>query len=99
LKRNNEILLSDSTQSQRDLIRALSLLKESQAELQRLQDLLKALKAESLQAKADLSTANSELKQVSESFKQYEREKKREIRKYQIISVVLLLTTGALAFK
>jgi hypothetical protein len=39
------------------------------------------------------------LKQVSESFKAYEREKKREIRKYQILSAILFLGCGALAFK
>ena len=99
LKRNNSILLSESDESKRDLIRALSLLKESQAELARLSILLAQLKAESTQAKDALSTANSELKQVSESFKAYEKEKQREIRKYQILSAVLLIGCGVLAVK
>lgn len=88
LKRNNEILLGDSTQSQKDLIRALSLLKESQAELQRLQDLLKALKAESAQAKDDLSKTTSELQKANESFRIYASEMKTKVRKEQIKGVV-----------
>ena len=77
LKSINSVLLTDSTQSQKDLIRALQLLKESQVELQKLQTQLATLKNESLQAGADLKQAQSSLIAANQSFEAYAKEQKK----------------------
>ena len=77
LKSTNAILMADSTKSQTDLIRALKLLKESQAELTKLSSLLNTLQAESNLAKNDLKQANAELAKANQYFEQHAKEQKK----------------------
>lgn len=77
LKSTNAILMADSTKSQTDLIRALKLLRESQAELTKLSSLLNTLQAESNLAKNDLKQANAELAKANQYFEQYAKEQKK----------------------
>ena len=95
LKSINAVLMSDSTKSQQDLIRALKLLKESQDELTKLSALLMTLQAESKQAKEDLKQASVELAMVNQSFEAYAKEQKKaqarlktERTLWQVVAVV-----------
>lgn len=76
LRNINNVLMQDSTQSQKDLIKALSLLRESQTELKKLQEQLIVLRAESQAAKEDLKKASDSLKEANQSFDQYAKEMK-----------------------
>ena len=102
LRTTNAVLMSDSTKSQQDLIRALKLLRESREELKRLQEQLITLRNESLLAKDDLKQANLELAKASESFKQYEKETNSKInslrRDRTLWEVVGGLAIGALVY-
>ena len=77
LKSTNEILMQDSTKSQQDLIKALKLLNESQAELKLLQNRLVQLQNESQEAKNGLKQASNELAKVNQSFEAYAKEQKK----------------------
>ena len=77
LKSTNEILMQDSTKSQQDLIKALKLLNESQAELKLLQNRLGQLQNESQEAKNSLKQASNELAKVNQSFEAYAKEQKK----------------------
>ena len=97
LKITNAVLMSDSTKSQTDLIRALKLLKESQDELTKLSALLMTLQAESKQAKEDLKQASVELAMVNQSFEAYAKEQKKAQARLKTERTLWMIVAGVAA--
>ena len=98
LKSTNAILMADSTKSQMDLIRALKLLKESQAELTKLSSLLTTLQAESNLAKNDLKQANAELAKANQYFEQYAKEQKKVQARLRTEKTFWMIAAGAATY-
>lgn len=98
LKSTNAILMADSTKSQTDLIRALKLLRESQAELTKLSSLLNTLQAESNLAKNDLKQANAELARANQSFEQYAKEQKKTQARLRTEKTFWMIAAGAATY-
>lgn len=98
LKSTNAILMADSTKSQTDLIRALKLLKESQAELTKLSSLLTTLQAESNLAKNDLKQADAELAKANQSFEQYAKEQKKAQARLRTEKTFWMIAAGAATY-
>ena len=94
LKTTNAVLMSDSTKSQQDLIRALKLLKESQDELTKLSALLMTLQAESKLAKSDLKQASEELARVNQSFEAFANEQKKAQARLKTERTLLMIVAG-----
>lgn len=96
LKSTNEILMQDSTKSQQDLIKALKLLNESQAELKLLQNRLVQLQNESQEAKNSLKQASNELAKANQSFEAYAKEQKKiQARQKTERAVWMIVAAGA----
>lgn len=70
----NEMLTTNSSQSQIDLIKVSELLNQSQSELATLREQLQSSQSEVKLTRLDLQKANESLAQASKSFKAYERE-------------------------
>ena len=98
LKITNAVLMSDSTKSQQDLIRALKLLRESQDELTKLSSLLTTLQAESTLAKSDLKQASEELVKANQSFGAYAKEQKAAQARLKTERAIWMIVAGVAGY-